>query len=68
MDEKLTDADLSPVRWVDICRSLRIMGYMKDFSKAECFRVANELKKRVEAGEARKIKRGTYAVAAPKDG
>jgi hypothetical protein len=63
MAEELTEADLSPVRWVDICRSLRIMGYMKDFSKSECLRVANDLKKRVKAGEARKIKRGSYAIA-----
>ena len=41
---------------------------MNDFSKGECFRVATELKKRVEAGEALKIKRGTYAIATRKSG
>jgi hypothetical protein len=50
------------VRWAEICRSLHIMGHMKDFSKGECWRIAKELKKRVAAGEARKIKRGLYAV------
>lgn len=68
MDEALTDANLRPVRWAEICRSLRIMGHMKDFSKSECLRVATELRKRVEAGDARKIKRGTYAIVARKSG
>src|SRR5262249_29252422 len=26
------------VRWVDICRTLRMFGHTEDYSKAECFR------------------------------
>jgi hypothetical protein len=40
------------------------MDHMQDFSKGERLRVANELGKRVTAGEVRKLKRGLSAVPA----
>jgi hypothetical protein len=49
-----------PVRWVDICRVMRMMGYMEDYSKGECLRVHKQLKAQVKAGKARKIRRGLY--------
>jgi len=54
-----------PVRWADLCRSLRVMGYMKNFTKAECFRVAKQLQKRVDDGKAVRLKRGLYDIARP---
>jgi hypothetical protein len=52
------------VRWKDICRGMRAMGHMQDFSKGECWRVAKELSRRVQAGQVRKVSRGLYAVRA----
>jgi hypothetical protein len=54
-----------PVHWVDICRVLRIMGLMEDFSQAECLRISALLKKRIEAGGAKKLSRGVYATIHP---
>jgi hypothetical protein len=54
-----------PVHWVDICRVLRIMGLMEDFSQAECLRISGLLKKRIEAGAARKLSRGVYTAVYP---
>jgi hypothetical protein len=50
-----------PVHWVDICRVMRIMGLMDDFSKGECLRIATLLEKQVKAGTAKKLSRGVYA-------
>jgi hypothetical protein len=52
-----------PVHWVDICRVMRMMGLMEDFSKGECLRVSALLKKRIEAGAATKLSRGVYTAA-----
>lgn len=49
-----------PVHWVDICRVMRMMGLMEDFSKGECLRISALLKKRIEAGTAKKLSRGVY--------
>jgi len=49
-----------PVHWVDICRVMRMMGLMEDFSKGECLRVSGLLKERIEAGTAKKLSRGVY--------
>jgi hypothetical protein len=54
-----------PVHWVDICRVLRMMGLMEDFSKGECLRISTLLKKQLEAGSARKLSRGIYTAAYP---
>ena len=50
-----------PVHWVDICRVMRIMGLMDDFSKGECLRIAALLEKQIKAGTAQKLSRGVYA-------
>jgi hypothetical protein len=50
-----------PVHWVDICRVMRVMGLMNDFSKGECARVAAVLERQIKAGTARKLSRGVYA-------
>ena len=49
-----------PIHWADICRVMRMMGHMEDFSKGECLRISTLLKKRIEAGTAKKISRGIY--------
>ena len=54
-----------PVHWVDICRVMRMMGLMEDFSKGECLRVSGLLKKRIEAGTAKKLSRGVYTAVYP---
>ncbi len=54
-----------PVHWVDICRVMRLMGLMDDFSKGECLRVSTLLKKQLEAGTAKKLSRGIYTAAYP---
>ena len=32
-----------PVRWADLCRAWAMLGLMRDFSKAECFRARREI-------------------------
>jgi hypothetical protein len=54
-----------PVHWVDICRAMRIMGLMEDFSEGECLRISGLLKKRIEAGRAKKLSRGVYTAVYP---
>ena len=54
-----------PVHWVDICRVMRMMGLMEDFSKGECLRISALLKKRIEAGAAKKLSRGVYTAVYP---
>lgn len=54
-----------PVHWVDICRVMRMMGLMEDFSKGECLRVSGLLKKQIEAGTAKKLSRGVYTAVQP---
>ena len=49
-----------PIHWADICRVMRMMGLMEDFSKGECLRISTVLKKRIEAGTAKKLRRGVY--------
>jgi hypothetical protein len=49
-----------PIHWADICRVMRMMGLMEDFSKGECLRISTLLKKRIEAGTAKKLSRGVY--------
>jgi len=49
-----------PVRWTDICRTMRIMGLMADYSKGECLRVHALLDKRVKDKHVRKLERGLY--------
>ena len=54
-----------PVHWVDICRVMRMMGLMQDFSKGECLRISALLKTRIEAGTAKKLSRGVYTAVDP---
>lgn len=49
-----------PIHWADICRVMRMMGLMEDFSKGECLRISTLLKKRIEIGTAKKLSRGVY--------
>jgi len=49
-----------PIHWADICRVMRMMDLMEDFSKGECLRISTLLKKRIEAGTAKKLRRGVY--------
>ena len=54
-----------PVHWVDICRVMRMMELMEDFGKGECLRVSALLKKRIEAGTAKKLGPGVYTAVYP---
>ena len=54
-----------PVHWVDICRVMRIMGLMQDFSESECRRISGLLKESMEAGTAKKLSRGVYTAVYP---
>jgi hypothetical protein len=54
-----------PVHWVDICRVMRIMGLMNDFSEGECLRISGLLKESLEAGTAKKLSRGVYTAVYP---
>jgi len=54
-----------PVHWVDICRVMRIMGLMQDFSEGECLRISGMLKQSLEAGTAKKLNRGVYCAVYP---
>ena len=54
-----------PVHWVDICRVMRIMGLMQDFSESECLRISGLLKESIEAGRAKKLSRGVYTAVYP---
>jgi hypothetical protein len=65
MPRKAVDQKEVPVHWVDICRVMRLMGLMEDFSKGECLRVSALLKERIEAGTARKLSRGVYTAVYP---
>jgi hypothetical protein len=57
------DNGYKPVRWADMCRSWRMLGLMKDFSKGECLRMARLLDKEVKAGRVTKVRRGLYCLA-----
>jgi hypothetical protein len=50
----------NPVSWSDMCRTLRIFGFMKGGSKAESFRIRKLLVKRIEQGKAEQLDRGLY--------
>ena len=54
-----------PVHWVDICRVMRMMGLMEDFSEGECQRISGLLRKSIEAGSAKKLSRGVYTAVCP---
>jgi hypothetical protein len=42
-----------------------MMDLMEDFSKGECLRISTLLKKRIEAGTAKKLSRGAYTAVWP---
>lgn len=46
------------IRWKDVCQSLRMAGYMKDFSRGECRRVAKVLRDGIAAGTVQHKKEG----------
>jgi hypothetical protein len=54
-----------PVHWVDICRVMRIMGLMANFSEGECRRISGLLQESIEAGTAKKLSRGVYTAVYP---
>jgi hypothetical protein len=54
-----------PIHWADICRVMRMMDLMEDFSKGGCLRISTLLKKRIEAGTAKKLSRGVYTAVWP---
>ena len=54
-----------PVHWVDICRVMRIMGLMDEFSEGECRRISVLLEKRIEAGVVKRLSRGVYTAVSP---
>jgi hypothetical protein len=54
-----------PSRWVEVCRVLRLMGLMEDFSKAECLRIADLLQARIDAGKVERLSRGLYQIVEP---
>jgi len=54
-----------PVHWLDICRVMRMMGLMEDFSKGECRRISALLKKRIKAGTTKKLSRCVYTGVYP---
>ncbi|MBD9556869.1 hypothetical protein IB263_10685 [Ensifer sp. ENS03] len=53
--------------WAQMCRVLHHFGVMKDYSAAECYRIAKELKKLVAEGKVVKISRGRYRFLPPVD-
>jgi hypothetical protein len=46
------------LHWADMCRTLRIFGYMDNYSKAECLRINRLLKKAIKEGRAEQVSRG----------
>jgi hypothetical protein len=52
------------VKWADFCHSLYAAGQMKDFSKAECFRVREIL---LSNGRVEQVGRGRYALKITED-
>ena len=55
------------VKWVDICRSLRMLGHMKDYSKGECLRINKLLNVQIAAGRVEKVARGRYRRIIPEN-
>lgn len=51
------------VTWVDVCRSLYMVGLMENFTESECDRVAQLLKARIDDGTVVYVDRGLFAVA-----
>ena len=51
-----------PVRWGDICRVMRMFGYIDDFSKADGMRVRHQLVKLIEAGRVEQVTRNGQAI------
>jgi predicted transcriptional regulator of viral defense system len=43
---------------------MRMTGQMRDFSKAECLRVAGLIQRQVEAGNVERVQRGHYRLIA----
>ncbi len=52
----------APIHWSAICRSLYMTGQMKDFSKAERWRVRKLLLSQLELGKAERTARGIYQI------
>jgi hypothetical protein len=58
----MTKEKSAPIRWSTICRSLFMVGLMKDFTKAECWRVRKMLASKLEDGTVEQIDRGLYQI------
>ena len=54
--------DRRPIRWVDICRVMKMMGHMEGYSKGECFALADKLQARIDAGKVERLSRGLYQI------
>ena len=48
------------VRWSDMCRTMRMLGLMNDYSKGECLRIRKLLKERMKEGHVRQVGKGQY--------
>jgi hypothetical protein len=58
----MTKEKSAPIRWSIICRSLYMVGLMKDFTKAECWRVRKMLLSKLEEGTVEQLERGLYQI------
>jgi hypothetical protein len=48
------------LKWAEICRPVRAAGLMNDFSRSECFRIADRVKEEIRKGNVQKVARGRY--------
>jgi hypothetical protein len=48
------------MRWGEIAKSAFILGIIKDYSKAECLRLANQLDRLVKEGKVVRESKGHY--------
>jgi hypothetical protein len=48
------------LKWAEICRAVWAAGLMKDFSRSECFRIADRVKEEIRKGNVQKVERGRY--------
>jgi hypothetical protein len=58
----MTKEKSAPIRWSTICRSLFMVGLMKDFTKAECWRVRKMLVSKLDDDTVERLERGLYQI------
>jgi hypothetical protein len=49
-----------PLRWTELWRAARILGFIPDNSVASNFQLRKLLVNRIKAGKVRQLKRGSY--------